>query len=164
MCPENGFYCEESRRSVPSLFCVQWSSWTYWHSTILRQFCDRLFLRAFPKRKTYSASELTFRYATVTPVFPCCILWDTKTAAQSIQRNNYPTMESQPNAGKCTRSHSATADEFEQLGMAMMHQKSGGSLQTRDRRFRSHFGVTPEICAHVWDLLDPSMMSDEMYL
>jgi hypothetical protein len=70
-------------------------------------------------------------------------------------------MESQLNAGKRMRPQSATANEFEELGMAMMNRKSGGSLQTRDRRFRSHFGVTPDICAHVWDLLDHTMLPRE---
>jgi hypothetical protein len=57
------------------------------------------------------------------------------------------------------RPQSATASEFEQLGMAIMNRgNDGGSSQTRDRRFRSHFGATPEICAHVWDLLDPTTL------
>ena len=52
------------------------------------------------------------------------------------------------------------ADEFEQLGMAIMQRRTGGSEQTRNRRFRSHFGVTPEICAHVWGLLDPTTLPE----
>ena len=70
-----------------------------------------------------------------------------------------PTMESQCNAGKCMRLQSATASEFEQLRLAIMNQgNGGGSSQTQDHQFCSHFGVTPKICAHVWDLLDPIML------
>ena len=49
--------------------------------------------------------------------------------SQPIRPDTRP-MESQPNAGKRMRPHSATANEFEQLKMAMMHRQSGGNLQT----------------------------------
>jgi len=76
------------------------------------------------------------------------------------QSGSLPTMASQPSDGKRTRSQSTVADEFEQLGMAIMQRRTGGSEQTRNRRFRSHFGVTPEICAHVWGLLDPTTLPE----
>ena len=69
-------------------------------------------------------------------------------------------MASQPSDGKRTRSQSTVTDEFEQIGMTMMKRRTGGSAQTRNRRFRSHFGVTPEICAHVWGLLDPTTLPE----
>lgn len=57
------------------------------------------------------------------------------------------------------REDKVTADEFLQLGLAMMQRSSSGSSLISDRRFRSHFGVTPDICAHVWDqLLDPTTL------
>ena len=44
---------------------------------------------------------------------------------------------------------------FFKIGMEMMKRTSGGSLKTSERRFRSHFGVSAKICAHVWEnLLD----------
>jgi hypothetical protein len=78
---------------------------------------------------------------------------------RAIKADKYP-MESQPNAGKRMRPQSETADEFEQLGMAMMQRGNGGrsSQQTRDRQFRSHFGATPEICTRVWELLDATTL------
>ena len=63
------------------------------------------------------------------------------------------------------REYSSSADEFEKLGMAMMQRSSSGSSETRARRFRSHFGFTPEICGHIWDaLLDLPKATVEMHL
>ena len=55
--------------------------------------------------------------------------------------------------------------EIDKLGMTMMQRSNSGSSETRDRRFRSHFGVTPEICGHIWDaLLDLPKAAEKMHL
>jgi hypothetical protein len=67
---------------------------------------------------------------------------------------------SDPSAPKRMREDNATADEFLQLGLAMMQRSnSSGSSLICARRFRSHFGIPPAICAYVWDeLLDPATL------
>lgn len=46
-----------------------------------------------------------------------------------------------------------TGDEFEQLGVRTAKYKSSRSEIIRLRRFKSNFGVAPEVVADAWDLL-----------
>lgn len=54
-----------------------------------------------------------------------------------------------------------TAALFNDLGMELLHRSSSDVSLTSDRRFRSTFGTTPEVCAVIWNMLDPySTMED----
>jgi len=49
-----------------------------------------------------------------------------------------------------------SADDFSELGAGMMNRRppsEGGSAVTMDERFRSLFGVSAVVCAHLWALL-----------
>ena len=65
-----------------------------------------------------------------------------------------------PSAKRIRQEEGSSAEkEFLEVGMEMMQRRSGGSAQTSERRFRSHFGVSPKVCAHVWEnLLDIAIL------
>ena len=51
-----------------------------------------------------------------------------------------------------------TAQEFAELGAGIMNRFPGGSSKNHggdfDTRWHTHFYAEPEVCAHVWSLLD----------
>lgn len=54
-----------------------------------------------------------------------------------------------------TEIHLYSADEFERLGFKMVNFNGRGSLHNRYRRYKSYFGVTPDIAVILWrDLAD----------
>ena len=46
------------------------------------------------------------------------------------------------------------ASDFEQLGLQIMSRQIGSKL-TFERRFRTFFGTSPQICELIWTNLDP---------
>jgi hypothetical protein len=48
------------------------------------------------------------------------------------------------------------ANDFSLIGAELMGRDSShGSALTFDRRFRSTFGTSPDVCAVIWNMLDP---------
>ena len=46
-------------------------------------------------------------------------------------------------------------DYFDSIGMEMMNCSCEGSVITHERMFCSSFGTSLEVCATIWNLLDP---------
>lgn len=55
-----------------------------------------------------------------------------------------------------TKKQHPTASHFRHAGsLIIKNSKKLRSVRIQDRRFRQHFGTTPEICAEIWERLNP---------
>ena len=50
---------------------------------------------------------------------------------------------------------------FETIALKMMNRTRVRSNLTMDRRFRQLFGTTPQICAKIWEMLNPYKTFEE---
>lgn len=57
-----------------------------------------------------------------------------------------------------------TAEYFYRLGFQYINHTAKKSVLTGLRRFKSFFGVSPEVCAKVWNLLVSDATSDPKHL
>lgn len=54
---------------------------------------------------------------------------------------------------------SKSEEQFRKAGNGILRRAGDGSEKTFQRRWRTHFGVSPLICAHIWDnLLEPETL------
>ena len=57
-----------------------------------------------------------------------------------------------------------TVSNFWHAGSIIIkNSKKCRSIHVRDRRFRQYFGTTPEICAEIWERLDPFKTIEKVF-